>query len=573
MKKIIIIGSGVAGLTAGICGQKNGFETIIYEKNPWVGGSCSAWKRNGFVIDNCLHWLTGTRDGSPDKKMWEELGVLKPGEQLIQRPYFLACEAEGATVTLWRDISKTRKEMLEISPADKDEINAFLNCVQFFADLMNSGLSARELYRSIKDFNSSLNTNKFDFTKHFVKYLNINSEEMADRFVHPAIQALFTEFMAKEYESYWLMLAYSFYISGNGDLPPEGSLGMARNLKEKYLELGGKIVTNCPAKQIIIDKASKSIRTMEEELFKWKNPKTVINHHAIGVLFENGKVEAADYIIPACDIYYTYKHLLGNKYTPKNFSKLYSKSGVHKFVVYGSFQAAFAVDGLFEEVGDTLSIGCGLIQVGTQYLERFSVKNYRCYGEYIAPENKTVIQVSIPQYEKDYKYWLKLSQNQELYKASKNKTAMEIMHEIEVRFPDYKGKLSILDVWTPYSYKRLNNDYLGAYMRYITTPFSFNAFMSSDVRGLDNVVLASHWLRYPGGLPTAAYTGRDAIESIKKIENYVAPIDFLKKQVRVTSVKTKRKMKRAKAAAKKAAIKTARKAKKAAEKTLSKIKK
>ena len=56
----------------------------------------------------------------------------------------------------------TRKEMLEISPADKDEINAFLNCVQFFADLMNSGLSARELYRSIKDFNSSLNTNKFD---------------------------------------------------------------------------------------------------------------------------------------------------------------------------------------------------------------------------------------------------------------------------------------------------------------------------------------------------------------------------------------------------------------------------
>mgnify|MGYP003299990256 CR=1 FL=1 len=142
MKKIIILGSGVAGLTAGICGQKNGFETVIYEKNPWIGGSCSAWKRNGFVIDNCLHWLTGTREGSPDTEMWRELGVLKPDEPLEKRPYFLACNAQGKTVTLWRDISKTRKEMLEISPEDAEEINAFLDCVQFFADLMTSDFSA-----------------------------------------------------------------------------------------------------------------------------------------------------------------------------------------------------------------------------------------------------------------------------------------------------------------------------------------------------------------------------------------------------------------------------------------------
>ena len=36
-KKIIIIGGGVAGLSAGIFGQKNGFETVVYEKNAWTG--------------------------------------------------------------------------------------------------------------------------------------------------------------------------------------------------------------------------------------------------------------------------------------------------------------------------------------------------------------------------------------------------------------------------------------------------------------------------------------------------------------------------------------------------------
>ena len=38
MKKVIIIGGGISGLTAGIVLQKSGFETHIYEKNPIGGG-------------------------------------------------------------------------------------------------------------------------------------------------------------------------------------------------------------------------------------------------------------------------------------------------------------------------------------------------------------------------------------------------------------------------------------------------------------------------------------------------------------------------------------------------------
>ncbi|MCI6716796.1 MAG: NAD(P)-binding protein [Mollicutes bacterium] len=32
MKKVIIIGGGISGLTAGILLQKKGFKTVIYEK-------------------------------------------------------------------------------------------------------------------------------------------------------------------------------------------------------------------------------------------------------------------------------------------------------------------------------------------------------------------------------------------------------------------------------------------------------------------------------------------------------------------------------------------------------------
>ena len=64
MKKVIIIGGGISGLTAGILLQKKGFKTVIYEKNNVIGGLCSGWKKDGYFIDNCIHWLTGTNKNS-----------------------------------------------------------------------------------------------------------------------------------------------------------------------------------------------------------------------------------------------------------------------------------------------------------------------------------------------------------------------------------------------------------------------------------------------------------------------------------------------------------------------------
>ena len=53
MKKVVIIGGGIAGMTAGVLLQKAGFATEIYEKNALPGGQCTGWKREGYFIDNC----------------------------------------------------------------------------------------------------------------------------------------------------------------------------------------------------------------------------------------------------------------------------------------------------------------------------------------------------------------------------------------------------------------------------------------------------------------------------------------------------------------------------------------
>ena len=50
MKKIIIIGGGLAGLAAGCYGQMNGFRTSIFEMHDKTGGLCTAWKRKGYDL-------------------------------------------------------------------------------------------------------------------------------------------------------------------------------------------------------------------------------------------------------------------------------------------------------------------------------------------------------------------------------------------------------------------------------------------------------------------------------------------------------------------------------------------
>ena len=76
MKKIVIVGGGISGLTSGIFAQKYGFESIVLEKNSVAGGECTGWDRQGSYIDGCIHWLTGTKKNTELYDLWCEVGAL-----------------------------------------------------------------------------------------------------------------------------------------------------------------------------------------------------------------------------------------------------------------------------------------------------------------------------------------------------------------------------------------------------------------------------------------------------------------------------------------------------------------
>jgi len=48
---VIVIGSGIGGLTAAALLQERGISTLVFEKNSYPGGSCSSFKRDGYCFD------------------------------------------------------------------------------------------------------------------------------------------------------------------------------------------------------------------------------------------------------------------------------------------------------------------------------------------------------------------------------------------------------------------------------------------------------------------------------------------------------------------------------------------
>ncbi len=114
-KSIIIIGAGIAGLSAGCYGQMNGYKTRIIEMDTKPGGCCTSWKRRGYTIDGCMHWLTGSSPRNSFYRLWEEVGAVQ-GRTMIDHEEYARIEGkEGKVFIVYTDINRLERHMKELA--------------------------------------------------------------------------------------------------------------------------------------------------------------------------------------------------------------------------------------------------------------------------------------------------------------------------------------------------------------------------------------------------------------------------------------------------------------------------
>jgi len=144
-KSIIIIGAGIAGLSAGSYCQMNKYNTQIFELHNLPGGLCTSWKRKGYTIDGCVHWLLGARPGIDFYRIWEELGAVQ-GRDMIEHDEYMRIEAkDGRAFILHTDAKRLEEHLKELAPEDADTIDELMRGAVTAAKLEMSFLKAPEV--------------------------------------------------------------------------------------------------------------------------------------------------------------------------------------------------------------------------------------------------------------------------------------------------------------------------------------------------------------------------------------------------------------------------------------------
>lgn len=131
---VIVIGSGIGGLTAAALLQERGFSTIVYEKNRFAGGSCSSFRRGGYSFDAGASVFYGFSDERKSgtlnlhTRIFRKLGIeVKTIPDPVQIHFHLP---GGISIPAWYDREAFLGELVSRFPHEAEGIRKFYDALE-----------------------------------------------------------------------------------------------------------------------------------------------------------------------------------------------------------------------------------------------------------------------------------------------------------------------------------------------------------------------------------------------------------------------------------------------------------
>ncbi len=490
-KSIIIIGGGIAGLSAGCYGQINGFQTRIFEmhkKKP--GGLCTAWKRQGYTVNGCIHWLVGSGTRSGFHRIWQELGALEGRTFVDFEEYGRIEGADGKTFIVYTDIDRLERHMRDIAPEDGPVIDEFISAVRKCTRFEPPMEKAPELM-GLFDMVKMIFTN-FGLLRLLSKWNKVSLTDFGNRFKNPLIREAFPLFFMPDFPMTFMLMTFAWMHKKAAGYPIGGSLEFSRAVEKRYLSLGGEMNYKAKVTKIMTE-----------------------NGRAAGIRLEDGTEHRADYIISAADGHATIFEMLEGKYVDDTIRGYYEKLIPFPPLMY----VALGVNRTFPEIPPSAGLALELkepLVVGKEEQKFLGVHIYN-FDPTLAPQGKTVLVVMLLT---GFDYWRRLRENDEQYKAEKEKLADKIVAILDKRFPGLARQVEMRDVASPTTFVRYTGNWKGSFEGWQVTPetWNFGQVMKKTLPGLGNFYMAGHWVEPGGGLPAVAMSGRNVIQIICKKE-------------------------------------------------------
>lgn len=496
MKKIIVIGAGVAGLSAAVRLQKLGYEVTLYEKDRQVGGKMNQIKTAGFTFD-----LGPTIVMMPEiyREVFEFCGK-DPDDYISMKkvdPMLKLYFNKEEPIEFSNDLIELTKTLENISPEDTQGYFAFL------ADIYQRYTIAKEAFitKSFRGFWDFYNPKSLwagiRLRTFSDAYTSISKFVKDDRLRKSlAFQTLYIGVSPYQGPSLYTIipmieLFYGVYfIEG-------GMYTLATSLARLFEELGGKIVYETSVDEILIDnKIAKGIRIGKEQVM-------------------------ADAIVCGADFPYAMKELIPDerkrgKYTNKKIAKFeYSCScflmylGLDKKYPEEHLHSIYFAEDFKQNVDDLFERG-KLPDDPSFYLYRPSLMD-----DSLAPEGQEGLYVLVPVPElSKYEKWTEQTMQayrQKIIRLLKEKTI----------FKDIDEHIVSETLITPKDFSERFNAYNGATFGLKPTLKQSNYYRPHNkLSAAENLYFCGSSTHPGAGVPIVMQSAKLAVEELLRDDNH-----------------------------------------------------
>jgi phytoene dehydrogenase-like protein len=466
----------------------NGYNTHIFEMHTKPGGVCTSWKRKGFTIDGCMHWLVGSGPASSFYSIWEELGVIQNHTFIDHEEYVSVEGANGKSLVLYAHLGSLEQHMKELAPEDNHSIEDFVKGIGKLVGFDMPVDKAPELY------------SLFDKVKVLFKVLpylavmrkwgKLTIGRFAERFKSPFLREVFLAPVGDraDVSILALMMPLAWLHQKTAGYPLGGSLRFSETIEKRYTSLGGRVDYKSAVAKILVD-----------------------NGKAVGIRLADGTEHRADVVISAADGRTTIFDMLEGKYISDKIQGYYDNFSLFPPLLHVAYGVARTFDDLPQSVSGFNLFLHEPITVAGKELSRLPLHVYN-FDPSLATEGKTVVKFMI---NTEWDYWEELYKNPERYEAEKERLAHELLAILDKRFPGLAQQVEMTDVATPITWVRYTGNWKGSYEGWMEW-LGFGKRMSKTLPGLDDFYMAGQWVEPGGGLPPAALSGRNVIQMLCK---------------------------------------------------------
>ncbi len=287
---VIIVGSGIGGLTCGALLSKRGYKVLVLEQHYQVGGYCSSFKRRDFIFNTGVENVSGLWKRGPVSYLLKELGLRKD-ELFIKNKVRYIFKGREINASNLREFMEVLSDMF---PHEKKRIYAFFEDArkayeECYKDMEYGTPLPAWLIVKVYDRKKLL-----DYPKehpYFYDWMNKTYKEKLDEYftsedLKTLLCALIGYLGTKPEEtpaSSALTAVVSYYIYG-GYFPKGGAQGFANSLKSIIEENGGKVLTRHRVDRILVEDGEVRGVRVGDKVFK--SSIVVVNANAKTALLE-----------------------------------------------------------------------------------------------------------------------------------------------------------------------------------------------------------------------------------------------------------------------------------------------